>query len=85
MASASSKIVSEGRVEARPSKMNSYILKNILALNYKEERPCTMSNDSLLLMKKKKKVLQGKRIRCFFRRLTVPIWEFSSWKQLFKN
>lgn len=62
MAPTSSKRVSEGRVEARPRKMNSYILKNTLALNYTEKCPCAMSNDSMLLMEKM--VLQGKRIRC---------------------
>lgn len=53
MAPTSSKIVSEGRVEARPRKTNSYILKTILALNCTEKCPCAMSYDSMLLMKKR--------------------------------
>lgn len=50
----SSKIVSEGRVQARPRKTYSYILKDILALNCTEKCPCAMSNDSMLLMKIKR-------------------------------
>lgn len=61
MAPTSSKIVSEGRVEARPSK----ILNNILSLNYTGKCHCAMCNNSMLLMKKKKGFI-GQKDSLFF-------------------